>query len=409
LNRKDEDYILVDFAQSFPQEVINSVVKLQEKCAEVSNQEDIKNKHVWVQLPVISVPNEVTSCPGVKTLRSLLADESLIMSIYSHSGYSFSSEYIYVYKGTFRSMRAYDDLLGVLQHAIQSCNSSLADPQALSYAQHIIQYAAWIANTYLEVIQYSLQQCFPGILSLQLQRQYQFELQRIYIGHGRYTIRIENTIRFLPLVPVYKLICYVDGTLDDLQVFQDHVSSRASDGSRPSPSISIPSAMMSRHRYYLVLAEGEAAEALATDSFVADVTAKVEMLLAPHLSSEAGAGELFGWGLDAYRSLGLAAPAPAAGAAAAAAGGGGGAGSEQIYTPRPIPLRRSLQLERVRMIACSSRHSLLLTGIGRVYACGDNAEGALGVNDLQARYVPTCTCTHTHTSIPPSRLHSGGK
>lgn len=56
-----------------------------------------------------------------------------------------------------------------------------------------------------------------------------------------------------------------------------------------------------------------------------------------------------------------------------------------ISQPRPLPLQRAISLQRVRMVACSARHSILLTNLGSVYSCGENSEGALGHGDLWIR------------------------
>jgi alpha-tubulin suppressor-like RCC1 family protein len=46
----------------------------------------------------------------------------------------------------------------------------------------------------------------------------------------------------------------------------------------------------------------------------------------------------------------------------------------------------SLCLEIVKMVACSARHTLVLTSLGLVYSCGDNTEGALGSGDVNSRH-----------------------
>jgi alpha-tubulin suppressor-like RCC1 family protein len=62
-----------------------------------------------------------------------------------------------------------------------------------------------------------------------------------------------------------------------------------------------------------------------------------------------------------------------------------GAADGSVQEPRPVNLPLSLCLERVKMIACSARHVLVLSTIGLVYSCGDNTEGALGVGDVSSR------------------------
>jgi len=112
--------------------------------------------------------------------------------------------------------------------------------------------------------------------------------------------------------------------------------------------------------------------------------------------------ELYGWGFDSAHSLGLG---PLAGygrvkkvkddkedagltdeqkieQALALAG-------EMVHGPRRIPLDRVIAIERVKMLACSSNHTLLLTCMGSLFACGDNTEGALGTGDFAARSIMT--------------------
>ena len=51
------------------------------------------------------------------------------------------------------------------------------------------------------------------------------------------------------------------------------------------------------------------------------------------------------------------------------------------HNPQVLPIPVSLALERIKTIACSSRHTLILSFLGNVYSCGENSEGALGHGD----------------------------
>ena len=64
-----------------------------------------------------------------------------------------------------------------------------------------------------------------------------------------------------------------------------------------------------------------------------------------------------------------------------------------------VPLPISICSQRVKLVACSSRHTLILTGKGQIYACGDNSEGALGVGDLQPRYYCSIYLYCIYTSL----------
>ncbi len=52
-------------------------------------------------------------------------------------------------------------------------------------------------------------------------------------------------------------------------------------------------------------------------------------------------------------------------------------------TEVPLPLR--VFKEGVLAVACSPRHTLLLTRAGSLFAYGDNTEGALGMGDSRNR------------------------
>jgi hypothetical protein len=110
--------------------------------------------------------------------------------------------------------------------------------------------------------------------------------------------------------------------------------------------------------------------ATITDQIDLDSTAPAQPV-----SSTSFCAELMGWGYDSYFSLGLG-PQPQKTTRAT---------QEAVYEPRPIVISRNIAVEQVRMIACSARHTLLLTRLGSIYSCGDNSEGALGLGDLMPR------------------------
>jgi hypothetical protein len=108
--------------------------------------------------------------------------------------------------------------------------------------------------------------------------------------------------------------------------------------------------------------------------------------------------ELYGWGFDASHSMGLGTStnkklADAKTNETSILGGSGAVSAaevdaniqELVHGPRRIPLDRLIAIERVRSVACSSTHTLLLTWMGSVFGCGENAEGALGTGDFVSR------------------------
>ena len=51
--------------------------------------------------------------------------------------------------------------------------------------------------------------------------------------------------------------------------------------------------------------------------------------------------------------------------------------------PQPLFMRDLEALERIKTVACSARHTVVLTWRGRVFCCGDNEDGACGVGGTQ--------------------------
>jgi len=96
--------------------------------------------------------------------------------------------------------------------------------------------------------------------------------------------------------------------------------------------------------------------------------------------------ELLGWGENMYSSLGLSTVNNKMQFSAADSEEPSDAhATNLVHEPVNIPLPAPLLFERIKMVACSSRHTLLLTAMGFVYGCGENSEGALGTGDLISR------------------------
>eukprot|EP01035_Chromulina_nebulosa_P020096 gene20096-26092_t len=73
--------------------------------------------------------------------------------------------------------------------------------------------------------------------------------------------------------------------------------------------------------------------------------------------------EIYCWGNNDFNQLGL------------------GPDHSSHLSPRLLPLSTVVYLQIVRSIACSHRHTLLVTWQGSLYSCGDNSDGALGLRD----------------------------
>lgn len=105
---------------------------------------------------------------------------------------------------------------------------------------------------------------------------------------------------------------------------------------------------------------------------------------------------VYGWGDDSYGQLGL--------------GTDGGASTERPKSDRPR-LMRIPPARVIVQVACGGRHTLLLSGDGRVWACGDNASGQLGVEtgtEGTIRAVREPMEVRHLTLVPLRQLAAGG-
>jgi hypothetical protein len=137
--------------------------------------------------------------------------------------------------------------------------------------------------------------------------------------------------------------------------------------------------------------EGEGGEEDDVDRAVRNSKKKQQARSSSHAPSKfeneaSYCSEVISWGFDGGRSMGLGASAePADKASGSEAEQQQQRQQEMVHNPRTVPLEYSIGIQRVRNIACSSQHSLILTHSGTVYACGENAEGALGLGDRANR------------------------
>ena len=124
------------------------------------------------------------------------------------------------------------------------------------------------------------------------------------------------------------------------------------------------------------------------------------------LKTPSQCSELIGWGQNLYNSLGIDDVRSKGGFSGLDNSSNGESADSyrgMFYHPRPIPIPPSLAMERIKMLACSPRHTLLLTVLGNIYCCGENSEGALGLGDLRPRHCVTLLTWPivSHYASPP--------
>ena len=406
-------------------------------------------KSTLLQFNPISYPKQVLKCPTVEEIQALLSSEHLSVSLYSYSGYSFSNEFTQVYKGKFNKETALEDLLVILQRALQCTNPSISGTNCVKYANFIARIAPWEMSLARSVLEETSRGLFPDWAAHPTGAQTEYDHVEIYLGHNpagemSFTVRTRFEV-VLKAVPVgskekttppasaapnfdpntavesiyYREFVLNDSTIDAFSRVSFLVPPPALSGGRKAgqQQLQVPPPPPKRsgasdgfediQLYLLVSHKVTAVEAIATEQEEVPVEID-EVPVATSVKSEndeetldekshirpspkeevSFCAELYGWGFDSGQSLGLG----AIGGKAKQRAAEGPSPTEQeaemrdmVHGPRKIPLDRLIAAERVRMLACSSNHTLLLTCMGSVFSCGDNSEGALGTGDLISR------------------------
>lgn len=412
---------------------------------------DKKKNPLGLFSPSDSIFDKGNPCPSAKDTIKRLADEHLIPLIYNYQGYSFSSEFNLVYRGTFSHVTALEDLTAVIRKALQSADPAMGNDVCDQYASYIVAQTAWDASVMTDLFKRCITVRFPFIEKFQVNAEQVGMNTRVYIGkssmgHISFTVRCESfvqisdaTIKKNEEVTPIPLIFYHDhdiespehikGFLQRLRFVHSEPDALRANAAVPqftefyqksgvrfyfkislpaatAPAVRAPPAALGVDSDLSDDDDGSAdgsrrrtvEDKVKFDAIELDASAPTQVSCTSSFSSE-----VYGWGYDSFYSLGVgnASRSQAEGKGARDEGEArrkGNASSaapavsslmDEVYEPRPIPISRNIALEQVKMIACSSRHSVLLTHHGCLYSCGDNAEGALGLGDMFPRNVFT--------------------
>lgn len=352
-------------------------------------------------------------CPSDARVKTLLSEESIILLVYGYDGYCFSSEYNLVYRGKFSSFRAIEDLRVVVQKAVRACDPAIANETCLEYANYVMKRALWECERYLSVLKQAFKQHFPALKGLNMKSAIPILVGKVFIGKTsgsslEFTIRVEDEIilndstrkknegRFTDKFIYYNSFLVDKNSLDTFDQKLSKMDITVS-GSTLNPQFSphLITEMRNIRIYWQVGLESSATtnnqtsvsqsnESETTDpgNSILDQISLDASAPRPIVCSSSLCSELIGWGYDYFSCLGLG-NQPTEKLKAE------NDSRDEVYEPRPVPISWNIAMEQVRMIACSTRHSILLTHLGSMYACGDNAEGALGLGDLLPRHTFT--------------------
>lgn len=343
----------------------------------IKQTETLKISRVLIELPILEAGPGSVAIPTEKELQRFSQSTNTGLVISSNKGYNFSAEFEYVYYGPTPYRSNFDDYTTVGTRAMQSIDPSLDASQCATYMRLVVL-SAMIQESYtLELFSNVLKASGSLLGKLPLEHLRLLPVH-LYFGRGEDEslccwirmcsafdpAHIDKPSRHISTNNLLYLVntrCY---TLNTSFVEKYSVSEAVFlDSDRASSSqlfllCTDPARMLNKNM--------DAIE----DDFQYYTTAPLSqdqrtVLEAPPVIEEVtSSAQIFSWGATGIDTK----------------------QTEDLYC---LPLPPLLQLQRIRMIACSQTHCIVLSAAGTLFSYGDNVEGALGMGDLAPRTVLT--------------------
>ena len=367
-----------------------------------------KTKYI-MHLGKVVTPVESSVCPLIGKVDESIEKQEMFLSIYSDNGYNFSNEFVRVYKGETSWSTSKNDFRVLICRALMASDTAMTKEAAHKYAEYILRISKWECKLSVEAAAATLESKMPD-LKAKVESKLAFREVKLFIGadpisfNPCFWVRVcfpliatEHQDRVAekelfsfsrkPIKHKFIDICYCkkhilgQNELDDLDIGIADTGEKLEDVPLPPPKQSKPEDI----GIYLMYDEKHR-ELRSFDDLLEDVTSDMydygvsmpktlsgtitfDDVKPPSLAylnvHSVYCSELIGWGENTNLSLGLP--------------------NQGMFSPQPLPIPKSLALEKVKMISCSPRHTLILSSLGNIYSCGENTEGALGLGDTAPR------------------------
>lgn len=360
---------------------------------------------VNVQYPTSTIP-----CPTISRVKRLLIDSDIRIGIFGIDGYNFTQEYSQVYKGESTHTTLYNDLLYICKRAITVHDTADFDDDILTkYAEYMLTIAAWEISIGIAVCTNSLHTVVPNVDIVAGQKTNSSTFVSLYIDRAKDNslfFWVRTTPEFFTKNDTVKSSLFQKRVTVDIDCQRVIATSKfcyyrrfdlnveaianikSNDNTKikknmPAPPPKPPSSKdigvyLSLSQFKLAERSTEAEHVMdedvrdnsrvyESDSERTDEKSKRSRstIKDREVAEITCCAELVGWGQNDCFSLGMA--------------------NDTQYEPTPVPFPPLLYMEKISMIACSPRHTLILSSFGNVYGCGENSEGALGLGDTTSR------------------------
>lgn len=385
-----------------------------------------------------------------------LKKDLIYFTVYNKACYNFTAEFLHAYRGkSGKKNTAYGDTMTVVKRALQVADMSLSDEALTMTAAYVLRVATWELSIINEVCARTGFTAFPKLSPVFEVSKTRIQYAKLFIGTNDTTGELEVWIRMFqdivnvgrdftppsnpattnrPVKSLFrtveectaevnsrgtsKLVYYRRYGLHPADIAdQIRMESKRSlnDASKPQPPPRPPRS--SDCMVYVIVRQDEppgnaAGRNLPYLSSMIDFDDDDHVDNSEHVNTTGNSktpsvtgsvrskkstkyelppsslcADLIGWGHNSCMSMGFR--------------------EEANMEPRLIPVIPRLRVEGIKMIACSARHTLLLSGFGIVYSCGENSEGALGTSDFVSRssflpiYWPQETYSGEPVPVPP--------
>ena len=369
-----------------PDAQTTSLAALHDRLVEI-----MKEKGIHRCISSLDIPVDATVAvlePSLKSFHSRF-EARIPLLILSNKGYNFSAEYEVVYQGSSPSESNLKDFQAVLRRSLLTFDPALPSPSLERYSELILYHVLHTESMAAELCSLSFAQSFPHITTPDLLLSTYYPT-RVYLGKDKtqqlcFWVRVccemsegrGRALAFMGDQTLMYFACTRRLTLHPSAI-EDTLSLQNKSFKKQIPISSLGSTSV----FLVSLARGQ-----EFNSYFGEVDEVPEETTSVLNSMSTKEG-------PSYLTMDAIPDSQISFAAEIFSWGAAGADEKSPHDLTSLSLPPTLIAQKIRMLACSQTHCLVLSCAGTIFSFGDNDEGALGLGDL----VPRLTLTRVEFS-----------